>query len=127
MYKCNTYLISITFLWIDTALPATASKNKKAATSLAERIIPEVTDKIRFEQLSENEQKDFFELESLEGKIVVRGNSANSMAVGFNHYLKYYCKASVSWYLNDPVELPDVLPVIPRRSELRLVWTIASS
>ncbi len=105
---------TVLFLWM-ISLPATANKNEKAATNLAKRIIPEVADKIRFEQLSENEKKDFFELESLEGKIVVRGNSANSMAVGLNHYLKYYCKTSVSWYLNDPVELPDILPVIPQK------------
>ena len=72
---------TVLFLWM-ISLPATANKNEKAATNLAKRIIPEVADKIRFEQLSENEKKDFFELESLEGKIVVRGNSANSMAVG---------------------------------------------
>ncbi|MFV0326068.1 MAG: alpha-N-acetylglucosaminidase N-terminal domain-containing protein [Bacteroides xylanisolvens] len=41
----------------------------------------------------------------MEGKIVIRGNSANSMAVGLNHYLKYYCKTSILEYLNDPVEL----------------------
>ena len=110
-----TRILLTLFLWVSTVLPITANKNEKAATNLAKRIIPEVADKIRFEQLSENEKKDFFELESLEGKIVVRGNSANSMAVGLNHYLKYYCKTSVSWYLNDPVELPDILPVIPQK------------
>ena len=120
-------LLVLLFLWIGTALPATASKNEKAATSLAKRIIPEVADKIRFEQLSENEKKDFFELESLEGKIVIRGNSANSMAVGLNHYLKYYCKTSILEYLNDPVELWMHFLPFHRRSELRLVWTIASS
>ena len=46
---------TVLFLWM-ISLPATANKNEKAATNLAKRIIPEVADKIRLEQLSENEK-----------------------------------------------------------------------
>lgn len=54
-----TRILLTLFLWVSTVLPITANKNEKAATNLAKRIIPEVADKIRFEQLSENEKKDF--------------------------------------------------------------------
>lgn len=73
-----------------------ATKNKKAAKALAERIVPHVADRFTFEEMKDESGKDVFELETLNGKIRIRGNSANSMAVGLNHYLKYYCKTSVS-------------------------------
>ena len=34
-------------------------------------------------------------------KILIKGNNRNSLAVGLNHYLKYYCQAHVSWYASD--------------------------
>ncbi|MDP4186227.1 MAG: alpha-N-acetylglucosaminidase, partial [Bacteroidota bacterium] len=52
------------------------------------------------------------EIETKNGKIIIGGNNYNSMAVGLNYYLKYYCLTSVSWSANDPIELPKVLPVI---------------
>lgn len=104
-------------LWL-AIVPAFANKNEKAATDLAKRIVPRFAGKIRFEQLPGKETKDQFELESVGDQLVIRGNSANSMAVGLNHYLKYYCKSSVSWYLCDPVELPDVLPVVENKVKI---------
>ncbi len=93
------------------ALPIgmSANKNEKAAKALSERIIPSAADRFVFEEIEGG--NDVFELEAVEGKIHVRGNSANSMAVGLNHYLKYYCKTTVSWYADDPVELPQTLPL----------------
>ena len=35
------------------------------------------------------------------------------MAVGLNHYLKNYCLTTISWYKDDPIELPKTLPNIP--------------
>ena len=61
--------------------------------------------------------KDFFRIESLKGKIVITGNNANSMATGLNHYLKYYCLTTVSWYADIPVEMPDTLPMLKQPIE----------
>jgi alpha-N-acetylglucosaminidase len=62
-----------------------------------------------------------FELKSDNGKLIVLGNNNNSMATGLNYYLKYYCHTSVSWYQNDPIELPRQMPVVPEtiRKEAR--------
>lgn len=90
-------------------LGMSANKNEKAAKALSERIVPQVADRFVFEELKGD--KDVFELEAIGGKIHIRGNSANSMAVGLNHYLKYYCKTTVSWYADDPVKLPQTLPL----------------
>lgn len=84
------------------------------ATGLLRRVAPSLLPKIRFEKLT-REARDVFELETENSRIVIRGNSANSMAVGLNHYLKYYCKTSVSWFAHDPTELPDTFPSVPRK------------
>lgn len=106
-------------LWIGG--PACAAQNDvHEAKALLGRIAPRFRDSITFRKVSG--EKDFFELSSEKGKVLIKGNSANSMAVGLNHYLKYFCKTSVSWFLHDPVELPETLPEISRpvRVEARL-------
>ena len=34
------------------------------------------------------------------------------MAMGLNHYLKYYCLTTVSWYADIAVEIPEELPMV---------------
>lgn len=77
------------------------------------RIIPDKRDQITFE-LVEQYNADFFELETVAGKLVVRGNNQISLAAGLRWYLKYYCNANVSWSGNN-LELPDVLPSVESR------------
>ena len=84
-----------------------------AATQLVKRLFPASADKFVFEEIKSLNDSDAFELESRGDKIIIRGNNANSMAVGLNHYLKYYCHVSVSWYRDDKVSLPANLPVVP--------------
>ncbi len=84
------------------------------AEGLVQRIAPQFAGDILFEQIASPSGKDVFELESLPGgKMMIRGNSQNSMAVGLNHYLKYYCHTSVSWFADQAVQLPEALPEVP--------------
>lgn len=55
--------------------------------------------------------KDYFELESRGGKIVVRGNTYVNIATGIRWYLKHYCKLNISWN-NMTISLPSQLPTI---------------
>ena len=91
-----------------------ANDGIRQAQALARRIVPTLAERIRFEQLPVKDA-DCFELEQDGKQLVIRGNSANSMAVGLGHYLKYYCRTSVSWYKDDPVEVPDTLPAVPEK------------
>ncbi len=85
-------------------------------TGLVERIAPQFADDIVFEHMESPSGQDLFELESTgRGKILIRGNNAISMAMGFNHYLKYYCMTSVSWYADQPVQLPEAMPEVPEK------------
>ena len=82
---------------------------------MAKRLIPAYTDNFRFKKIPPVNGRDCFCLESWNNKIVISGNNANSMAMGLNHYLKYYCLTTVSWYADIPVEMPESLPVIKKK------------
>lgn len=82
-----------------------------AAAALVKRLLPEHTDKFVFELIKPSDGSDVFEIVTLDGKIVISGNTGISMAMGLNWYLKYFCKCNVSWCgnnLNLPKELPEV-------------------
>ena len=48
---------------------------------------------------------DYFNLSNCDGKILVTGNSGVSLAVGVNHYLKYYCKVNIC-QVGDQAKMP---------------------
>ena len=83
-----------------------------AARQLVARLFPKQAGRFVFEKLKADSGRDIYTLRSAGGKIIIGGNNANSMAVGLNRYLKYYCKVSVSWYRLDRVSLPSILPVV---------------
>lgn len=84
------------------------------ARDLAGRLSQRLLDKVEFVKIAADEGKDVFTLVSDEdGKVLIGGNNAGSMAVGLNRYLNRYCKVTVSWYADVPVELPRVLPDVP--------------
>jgi len=95
-----------------TILPSNLYAENSAARELLDRILGERSKEFVIEELISEEGKDIFELESISDRIIIRGNNANSMAVGLNHYLKYYCHTSVSWYADDKIQLPDELPAV---------------
>ena len=79
---------------------------------LLERLSPGASSRFIFEKKAST--KDYFELESLHGKIVVRGNTYVNVATGLRWYLKHYLHANVSWN-NMHVQVPDSLPAPPAR------------
>ncbi len=79
------------------------------------RLFPEQADCFRFELLEEAGEGDVFSVESYKRKILIKGNSINSMAVGLNWYLKNYCHTRVSWYASDAVQMPDELPQLSQK------------
>ena len=84
--------------------------DERVAAGLAKRIVPEYAGNIVFEQIADT--VDVFELQTLRNKLIIKGNNANSMAVGLNHYLKNYCGVTVSWNAFDPVQYPSAMPSV---------------
>jgi alpha-N-acetylglucosaminidase len=75
------------------------------------RLIPKFAQSFVFVD-DRNFKEDCFSLRSKGHQIIISGNNANSMAVGLNYYLKNFCHTTVSWYKDDPVEMPASLPRI---------------
>ena len=82
-----------------------------SARALVDRVVPEYSQHIVLERLAAD-SIDQFEIETIGKNLVIRGNNANSMAVGLNHYLKYYCKAQYSWFMEEALEIPAEIPVV---------------
>lgn len=90
-----------------------ANKDVEAMQSLVKRLIPGYAQSFQFKKIKSTNGKDRFCIETtVPGKITISGNNANSMAMGLNHYLKYNCLSTVSWYADIPVEMPDTLPML---------------
>ena len=85
------------------------SPDAAAARALAGRVLPDHARHFVFETLPAD-TCDFFTLRSEGEKIVIGGNNANSMAVGLNYYLKYYCHVNIGWFAWDKGTMPAVLP-----------------
>ncbi len=102
------------------ALVSCRTADEKTAAALAERILGPQAKSIVFEQIASDQ--DVYELSQNGSKILIKGNNANSMAVGLNRYLQEYCLTNVSWYHFNPIELPETLPEIaaPVKSKAEL-------
>ncbi len=94
-----------------------STPDERSAEALAERIVPGYD--IKFVQIDDT--LDVFEIQTIGARLVIKGNNANSMVVGLNHYLKNYCDVTVSWFAYDPVQYPSQMPAMaePVRVEAR--------
>ena len=63
------------------------------------------------ETISQQNGKDVFEIESRNGKIVLRGNNGVSIAVAFNWYLRYTTKTNYDWQATGPLQIKGDLPL----------------
>ncbi|MCH5377213.1 MAG: alpha-N-acetylglucosaminidase, partial [Planctomycetes bacterium] len=91
----------------------------RAAHRLVQRLLPDDADRFAFESIAADQSRDVFEIETRDGRVVVRGNNGVAMAMGLNWYLKHYCRCHVSWcgqQLALPASLPAVEPKVRRVS-----------
>jgi len=119
IYKSSRFILSLVVVFaLLQGFPArtyAAGNDAVAAAQLAQRLFPKYANRFVFADLKTENDSDVFEIESVGNKIIIWGNNANSMAVGLNHYLKYYCNVSVSWYKDDKIQMPLYLPKIPHK------------
>ena len=111
MKRFFPFLLAVLVLAGCNTAPACDDPDVAAASALAHRILPGQARHFTFEVLPA-EETDYFTLRSEGGKIVIGGNNANSMAVGLNHYLKYYCHVNVGWFAWDKGDMPKKLPAV---------------
>ena len=108
-------IISLSLL-LSLPLPA-ATRAEQAAADLAARVLPRLHSGIEFVEVPSSE--DFYALESVDGKIRISGNSANSMAMGLGDYLRDWCLITPTWYSRDAIKEPRKLPAVSGRVERR--------
>ena len=112
-------IMASSFVATIAAKPQAPDADITAAKALAERIIPDRSTAFEFRKLKSGKKAaDCFSLSSENGKIIVAGNNANSMAMGLNHYIKKYCLTTISWYAGKTVTLPDTLPIVPSKETI---------
>lgn len=87
----------------------------KPAKALIERVVgKEYARLFKVESLTAVEGRDVFEIESQNGKIILRGNRPVAVASALNWYLKYYYSRQVSWN-NLTVSMPEKLPIVEKK------------
>ena len=113
--------ISLVLLLAGCSAQKDKSPDALAAKALAQRVIPQQATNFVFETLPAD-TCDYFTLRSEGRRIVIGGNNANSMAVGLNYYLKYYCHTNIGWFAWDKGTLPKQLPAVaePVRRDARV-------
>lgn len=86
---------------------------KSFGNDLLNRIIPEYADQFSVELLA-SDSIDWFEIESVNNKIVLRGNNGVSIASALYYYLKEYCHCQITWNGTN-LKLPEILPVVEEK------------
>ena len=90
---------------------AAAQLNIAAAKALLQRTVPKHAAQFVIESLPAQNNKDVFEIESRNNKIVLRGNNGVAVASALYFYLNEYCHAQITWNGSN-LNLPKTLPVV---------------
>jgi alpha-N-acetylglucosaminidase len=119
MYKIASRL-AVTIIAIQGAtltgksVQAAAANGPEAARGIIQRLVPAKVAQFLLESIPAEGGRDVFEIESRDGKVIIRGSTGVAIASGWNWYLKYYCRCHVSlWGSN--LNLPDPLPAVPEK------------
>ena len=86
------------------------NQNTSPIQALMQRVIPHHADQIILEYIVADGEKDVYEIDAKNGKIVLRGNSISSLSLALGQYLKHTAKVNFSWCGCD-CTLPKTLPV----------------
>ena len=96
---------------------------RTAAAGLIHRVLPGHEREFVVEVIPAETAGDVFELETRDGRVVLRGNNGVAIASALNWYLKYFCRCHVSFtggsQLKLPRPLPPVAPKVRRVSSAR--------
>lgn len=91
-----------------------AASPEQAARGVVGRLLGAKADQFVLQAIPREGDQDVFEIETVDGKTVLRGSDGVCMSMALNWYLKYYCNANVSWCGNQ-LALPDPLPTVPTK------------
>lgn len=98
------------FLWLILLSLQLRAGDFDGVKALAERRTPWLSQQLVFEKLNVP-GKDAFELQTRNGKLLIRATGPNAAAAGLNWYLKYYCNRSLS-HVGDNLSPVSPLPAV---------------
>lgn len=80
------------------------------ASNVIRRVLPDYADQFVLKLIEKEGDKDVFEIEARNKKIIIRGSCGVAICSGFNYYLKNYCNAVYNWRCGDNLKITGVLP-----------------
>jgi alpha-N-acetylglucosaminidase len=104
-------------LWIAALLgpAAGAADALDPARALVARVLPQHAEQIVVEPLPHAAgERDAFEVESRDGRLVLRGHNGVTIGSALNWYLRHVAHAQLSW-CGDNLDLPARLPAVPEK------------
>ena len=112
-------LFMLTFLPFSLLSQGASSRQQiNAVEGLIERLLPGKSSNFKVEMLK-SEEHDRFELESVNGKIILRGTNGVAVASALKYYLEQYAHCQITWHstnLNLPQTLPQVKGVVSKKT-----------
>jgi len=87
------------------------TQSNEAVYELINRILPNHSTDFKLETIPSVGNENIFEVEAINGKIVLRGDNNLSQSVAFNWYLKNIALVNVSWFADDAVNVIKELPL----------------
>jgi alpha-N-acetylglucosaminidase len=112
MKKNNRIKIVLFAVLAGVSLQLAHADTETAARDLIRRTVPQQEKNFVLETISADSGRDVFEIESRNGKIVLRGNTPGSIASALNRYLKEFCRADISYGCGNQLNLPKKLPAV---------------
>lgn len=121
LFRLNMLLIGLSFLAVDFRSYALGSEKLPVEFTIG-RMLGSRSSEFICQLLDNTAEAEFFEIESLNGKIVLRGNSQPAIGYALNYYLTNYCHCQVSRAginLGLPAALPEVNPAVHKETPFK--------
>ncbi len=107
-------LVSLLMVAVGSVCGAAGATPEQAARGVLQRLLENRADAFVLESIPKDHGLDVFEIESVDGKIVVRGSDGVAIASGANWYLRNSCHCQES-FCGDQIKLPARLPVLKNK------------
>ncbi len=85
-----------------------------AAKGVIERTTPSLKNFFKLEIIPQDNGNDVFEIESIDDRVVLRGNNGGSLSSAYYRYLKEYCRCDISW-CGSQLNLPKKMPMVENK------------
>ncbi|WP_341216347.1 alpha-N-acetylglucosaminidase [uncultured Wocania sp.] len=111
----NLIILILLFLCFGCVSKNEIPQELESTYALLNRLLPDRASQFEFNIISSKDNKDIFELDSSNSKIIINGNTPISIAYGLHYYLRNYCNASFSWSGNQLPAKEEPLPLIQEK------------